>query len=271
MYIKNRSIISALVILSIIALTAFPAAPAYSESIAQEELANSENLSGVAKGALTVLALRMMYNRITRSPDERPENGDETNGSNGVTPVKLYGETIVIDPGHGGWDPGAIGPTGLTENEVVMDISNRLYNMLNENTAANVYMTRYSDIGLSLSRRAEIARNHNADIFISVHNNGFGSPSANGIETYTHNTNALRSTYSLASSVQNRMVSALNLRDRGVKTANFSVLRNTRNMKSILVEIGFITNPHEESLLRQSSYRQKAAQAIYDGILDYYN
>lgn len=238
-----------------------------------EEIVSSEQLGNVAKGAFTVFLLKMLYDSMagsgssrsrTAEPTPSPDDPEETQPTE-----KLDGRVIVIDPGHGGRDPGAVGPTGLTEKEVALDISLRLRDLLRENTGATVYLTRETDRYLTLSSRASIARQRNADIFISVHNNAFTSPSARGIETYTHSS-AGPASRSLGWYVQRRMVEMLGLVDRGLKTANFAVLRGTLNMKSILVEIGFISNPREEALLRDPSFRQRSAEAIYLGILDYH-
>ncbi|MDW7675187.1 MAG: N-acetylmuramoyl-L-alanine amidase, partial [Bacillota bacterium] len=172
-------------------------------------------------------------------------------------------------------DPGAIGPSGLMERDVVTDISNRLKVLL-EAKGATVIMTRSGDTtSLELDGRATVANNNNADIFVSVHANASLSSAQNGTSVYYYA--PLNSELAsqrpqrrqLAQAVQDELVKELKLRDMGIFDNNFAVLRHTA-MPSILVEVAFISNPVEEQLLADNSFRQRSAEAILAGISTYF-
>lgn len=185
--------------------------------------------------------------------------------SNGGSSASVSGQTIVIDPGHGGNDPGAVA-NGLQEKDVVLDVGQRAADKLRA-SGANVIMTRSSDQFIALEERAAIANRANADIFVSIHANAAAATSATGTESYHFptSTNGRR----LAANIQNELVSHLGTRDRGVKDANFSVLRNTA-MPATLLELGFITNASEAERMKTASFRENAANAIHDGIQVYF-
>lgn len=172
---------------------------------------------------------------------------------------------IVIDPGHGGSDPGAIGPSGLQEKEITLKVSLKVRDMLMAQ-GYTVIMTRTTDTYLSLQERCDVANNAEADLFISIHCNSFSDPSANGTETFSYTTTGIGA--QAAKSIQSKLVAALGLRNRGHKTADFYVLRNT-NMPAALTELAFISNPKEEALLKTEDFQTKSAKAIVDGILGY--
>ncbi|GAF64988.1 N-acetylmuramoyl-L-alanine amidase [Bacillus sp. TS-2] len=173
----------------------------------------------------------------------------------------LTGKTIVVDPGHGGTDPGAVA-NGLLEKEIVLDVSLRLKKHL-EAAGAKVIMTRSTDVFLRLEDRARIANTSNADAFISVHANAGGGT---GIETFWNSTNTSSKSQTLATNLQREMIRATNMRDRGVKTGNFHVIRETR-IPSALVEVGFVDTISDASKLRSPSYRENVAKGIYNGVV----
>ncbi len=175
---------------------------------------------------------------------------------------------IVLDPGHGGFDAGAIGPTGLTEKEVALAISLKAAEIL-ENNDHQVILTRDDDTFVTLNDRVDIANNSDAGLFVSVHSNAAHRNSVGGIETY-HAPNRRSDSYMLANIMQRSMLDHLGLTDRGVKSDNFYVIRNTE-MPAVLLEIGFLSNREEEELLRDSSFREEAAQSIAEGIEEYLN
>lgn len=197
------------------------------------------------------------------TPDEPPAPDDDT--------PPLEGRTIVVDPGHGGHDPGAVGRVHtLTEKYVNLDTGLRLAALLEE-AGATVVMTRRSDIFIPLQERVNIAHNNNADIFVSIHANAHIDRSINGTETYYNSTNfRSQESFRLASLLQQELVRELNLRNIGTKTANFHVIRNNP-IPSALVEMAFISNAREEELLRQPAFRQRAAESIFRGILRYFH
>lgn len=182
--------------------------------------------------------------------------------------ASLAGKTIVIDPGHGGKDPGAIGPSGIREKDVVLPVAQNLYQRLVA-AGANPILTRSTDEFIDLVPRADLANRNNADLFLSVHANSASAAAAKGIEVYSYINATSPEGSKLAKSVQKNLVKNLGSYDRGTHTANFSVLRNSK-MPSALAELGFISNPQEEKLLNDPSFQQKAADALFQGILGYY-
>ncbi|NBV42132.1 N-acetylmuramoyl-L-alanine amidase [bacterium] len=175
----------------------------------------------------------------------------------------LYRKVIVIDPGHGGSDPGSIGVNNTYEKEITIDISRRLKSAL-EAEGAVVIMCRNNDENPSLQERCDVGNVNNADLFISVHINSFFHPYASGTETYYYKPeDKLFSAY-----VHEEMVKTLGFRDNGLKRARLYVLRNTK-MPALLVEPGFITNPQEFAHMNTPSGRQKIAEAIVQGTVRY--
>jgi N-acetylmuramoyl-L-alanine amidase len=216
---------------------------------------------------------------------------------------------IVIDPGHGGHDTGTIGPNGVREKDVVLDVSRRLGKMLRQQLGAQVIYTRSDDTFIPLETRTAIANRERADLFISVHANSSDDPDARGVETYylnfTSSKDALevaarenavsqKSIYELqdlvkkialkekidesrefASDVQSSLYSSLaskssSLRNRGVKKAPFIVLIGA-NMPSILAEISFVSNPVDARRLQTPEHRQQIADSLYRGVARYVN
>ncbi len=214
---------------------------------------------------------------------------------------------IVIDPGHGGHDTGTIGPNGLEEKDLVLEVGRRLGKMLETRLGAEVVYTRKDDTFIPLETRTAIANQERADLFISIHANSSHDPAARGVETYylnfTSSPEALevaarenavseKSIYELrdlvkkialkekieesrefAGDVQQSLHSGLAakspaIRDRGVKKAPFIVLIGA-NMPSILAEISFVSNPTDEHRLETAEYRQRIADSLYRGVANY--
>lgn len=188
--------------------------------------------------------------------------------------LRLQDKIICIDAGHGGSDPGALGPSGTMEKDNTIAIAILLKEKL-ENNGANVIMTRASDQDLSypdlsrndlLGKRVAIANDSDADICVSIHNDAFSSATASGTTTFHYgNEQAIE----LASHVQKSLTSELNTIDRGTRFASFYILRYT-TMPAILVETAFISNPEEEVLLASNDGRNKIAESIYNGIVRYF-
>lgn len=171
---------------------------------------------------------------------------------------------IVIDSGHGGSDPGAIGPTGLKEKDVNLILSKKLGELLIKNNIDVMY-TRTNDVFIGLTQRTQLANNTNADYYISIHCNA-ASTNAKGTETFAYPSSAKGE--QLAKAIQQSLVSMTGSIDRGVKFANFTVLRET-NMPAVLVEVAFISNPEEETLLRDDAFLNKIVIGIANGILSF--
>ncbi|KAM3090984.1 N-acetylmuramoyl-L-alanine amidase [Phormidesmis sp. 146-35] len=171
---------------------------------------------------------------------------------------------VVIDPGHGGPDPGAVGIGGLQEKEIVTDISRQVAAIL-EQQGVQAVLTRSNDIDLDLEPRVALAERVNATLFVSIHANAISMsrPDINGLETYYFD-----SGLGLAQSIHSSVLQGTGVRDRGVRKARFYVLRKT-SMPSVLVEVGFVTGRDDAAKLSTASYRRQMAEAIARGILQY--
>ncbi|WP_018247901.1 N-acetylmuramoyl-L-alanine amidase [Orenia marismortui] len=179
----------------------------------------------------------------------------------------LKDRLIVLDPGHGGHDPGAIGFSGTREKDLVLDIALKLENLLEE-AGAKVIMTRNIDQYIELSDRVNIANTMDADIFVSIHLNSHKDKKFEGTETYIR-TNYNQTTLLLASLTQRALVNGLKTVDRGVKSNSLHVLDNT-NMPAVLNEIAFISNKKEEKVLKTDEFQEEAAISLYKGINNYF-
>jgi len=216
---------------------------------------------------------------------------------------------VVIDPGHGGRDTGTIGPTGLREKNVTLDVAKRLAKLIKERMGSEVVLTRSSDTSVPLEARTRFANEQQADLFLSIHVNSSRYRSVNGVETFylnltrsradlevaarenagsnmsIHELSGLLQKIALDDKVQESKDLAANIqtavhhlarkynsraRNRGVKKAPFVVLIGAQ-MPSALVELGFISNPSEERRMKKASYRQKIAEALYQGLYKYAN
>ncbi|AND42249.1 cell wall-binding repeat-containing protein [Cytobacillus oceanisediminis] len=178
------------------------------------------------------------------------------------------GQTIMIDPGHGGSDPGASG-YGMLEKDIVLDVSKRVNARLYD-SLAKVMMTRNSDTYPTLDERVQMAHSQGADLFVSIHVNAYSGSSPNGTETYYNTAYASADSKLLAEEIQKELVKAMGTNDRGVKQGSFYVIKYTK-IPSVLVEIAFISNPEDAKKLANNTFRQRAADAIYKGIMNYYN
>jgi N-acetylmuramoyl-L-alanine amidase len=188
-------------------------------------------------------------------------------GSPASAASPLTGRTIMIDPGHGGWDPGAVGPTGLREKDVNLRVANALRDCLVQYGGAQVTMTRTSDYYVSLAKRAAMANNQGVQRFISIHHNANTNRSLNGTAVYTSR-NSSWASRDLSNKVQKRLVGTMGLRNIGSQTAGYYVLKNTK-MPAILTEASFISNPYEEARLKNPSYVWREGFAIYQGVVDH--
>lgn len=170
---------------------------------------------------------------------------------------------IFIDPGHGGSDPGAVA-NGLKEKDLVLDISKRIRKYLNDNfTGHSIKMSRTTDKTISLSGRANMANNWNADVFISVHINAGGGT---GYEDYIFSGTVSNKTVSIRNTLHLEIVKQLSgIRNRGKKRANFAVLRQTK-MPAVLTENLFIDTKADADKLKSSSFLNKVAKGHAEGI-----
>ncbi len=292
--------------------TAPVAAAVASPGIASAPATPSVDVPGVRKRARHALALPSSESDApspagTPGVVARAAQPDSTGGRSMVRALGLKINRIVVDAGHGGHDSGTLGPGGLQEKDVVLDVALRLGKLLKARLGADVIYTRDDDTFIPLETRTAIANKAQADLFISVHANSSPDASARGVETYylnfTNSSDALEvaarenavsdesihqlsdlvkkitlqdkiaESREFAADVEGSLYQGLEtgnagLRDRGVKKAPFVVLIGA-NMPSILAEISFLTNPDDASQLRDGAYRQRIAESLYKGVARY--
>ena len=190
-----------------------------------------------------------------------------------LKPGALKGKIIVVDPGHGGSNPGAVA-NGVRESDVNLSVGLKLKERL-EKDGAKVIMTRDTDrkvnskgttLGEELASRVTIASQNNADIFVSIHANYNPNSSIKGAMTFYHNNRSK----DLAQKIQNGLIAETGADNKGIETASFHVIRNTV-MPSVLVETGFLSNAAEAKLLSNNNYQNSIANGIYSGIVRYFN
>ncbi len=271
--------------------------------------ADSISRKASTKSVKTAMVLRTGKSRVASTRSTQEAQPTSSGDRSLIRTLGLKIGKIVIDPGHGGHDTGTIGPNGLLEKDLVLEVSKRLGKLLEARLGAEVVFTRRDDTFIPLETRTSIANQEQADLFVSVHANSSHDPDARGVETYylnfTSSPEALevaarenaasdKSIHELqdlvkkialkekieesrefASDIQQSLHSGLaakspGIRDRGVKKAPFVVLIGA-NMPSILAEISFISNPGDEKRLRSSDYRQRIAESLYRGISRYVN
>jgi len=233
---------------------------------------------------------------------KRDSNGDRSL----IRALGLKIDRVVIDPGHGGHDTGTIGPTGLMEKDLVLDVARRLGALITQRLASEVVYTRSDDTFIPLEERTRIANDKKADLFLSIHANSSQLPRIAGSETFylnfTTSEDALevaarenassqtsihelqtlvqkialnekvQESRELASILQKAMYANVprnrSYKNRGIKKAPFVVLIGAQ-MPSVLAEIAFLSNPKDEGLLKKPEYRQKIAEALFRGIAQY--
>ncbi|WP_438351158.1 N-acetylmuramoyl-L-alanine amidase [Paenibacillus sp. FA6] len=174
-------------------------------------------------------------------------------------------KVVVIDPGHGGSDPGASSVTKKREKDFNLSVGLKVQAILLKEPNIDVVMTRESDVYPTLSERALLANQIKADVFVSIHGNSNTSSSPNGTETYYYKRSESKE---LATIIHKYVIKATGLKDRGVKNENFHVIRET-TMAASLVEVGFLSNSIDEAVLFTDDLQNRVAQAIVDGIKEY--
>ena len=180
------------------------------------------------------------------------------------TPRDRHGRLIVVvDPGHGGKDSGAVGLGGLQEKDIILPISQQVAAIL-EKHGVQAVLTRTSDYFVDLAPRVEMTQRLNADLFVSIHANSIDNrPDVNGLETYYYD-----SGQRLAQTIQKSILQRIDEPNRGVRRARFYVLRNN-SIPAVLVETGFVTGAFDAARLGSPAYQHQMATAIADGILQY--
>lgn len=227
----------------------------------QQEVNNNYKIYSLGKKGIAI----DIFNSVVNTPV-----------ASDVALSNVKNKIITIDPGHGGSDSGAVGPNGYTEKEGAFAISQKVASILNQ-SGAKVVMTRDSDVDVygpnasarnELQARVDVGNNANSDIFVSIHCNAFVNPAANGTQTFYYG-----SSYQgqrLAQNIQEKMIEANGLRDRGISTCNFYVVKHSY-MPAVLIETAFITNYDEEALLSDDEWQTTMAKAIAEGINEYFS
>ncbi len=185
------------------------------------------------------------------------------------TAKPLQNRIIILDPGHGGKDPGTV-KGSVSEKSITLKVSTQVKQLL-ENAGAKVYMTRTGDTYPSLQDRVDFTQANYGEIFVSVHVNSAANASAQGTETYyaISTGDMYQEDIDLATFVNNQIVNNLNMKNRGVKQEQYYVIRNMV-IPSILVELGFLTNTEDHNKMTNDQYVKLFAESIYNGILQYY-
>lgn len=227
----------------------------------QEEVNNNYKIYSLGKKGIAI----DIFNSVVSTPV-----------ASDVALSNVKNKIITIDPGHGGSDSGAVGPNGYTEKEGAFAISQKVASILNQ-SGAKVVMTRDSDVDVygpnasarnELQARVDVGNNANSDIFVSIHCNAFVNPAANGTQTFYYGFSYQGQR--LAQSIQEKMIEANGLRDRGISTCNFYVVKHSY-MPAVLIETAFITNYDEEALLSDDEWQTTMAKAIAEGINEYFS
>ncbi|MEG4852477.1 N-acetylmuramoyl-L-alanine amidase [Microcoleus sp. B5-D4] len=228
--------------------------------------------SGVEVGRVTrpnpqLLSLQLRSNAsaqpLTRTPNLQPLPR-RTFGTDELPQASNRRAVVVIDPGHGGRDPGAVGIQGIQEKEIVLDISLQVARLL-EQQGVQAVMTRTDDREIDLEPRVSLAERVNASLFVSIHANAINMsrPDISGIETYYFNNGQ-----DLARVIHASILEGTGASDRRVRQARFYVLRKT-SMPSVLLEVGFVTGADDAARLSDPAYRSQMAASIARGILFY--
>lgn len=170
--------------------------------------------------------------------------------------------TVVIDAGHGGFDRGGIPGQSVPEKTMALDVAQRLEKRLRQ-AGYQVVMTRDSDVFVPLGERVGIANRYQDAVFVCIHFNAASRAGANGIETYYYNNGSAK----LAADIHRHLIAGTSSDNRGIRQRGYYVLRRT-SIPAVLVECGFLTNPTEARLALQSSYRERLADRIADGVMD---
>jgi N-acetylmuramoyl-L-alanine amidase len=178
--------------------------------------------------------------------------------------IHMKSKTVVIDPGHGGRDGGTVGARGTLEKNLNLATARLLSDKLRA-AGTNVIMTRTNDTYVSLSSRVSISHYHKADAFISVHYDSIADRTVKGMTTYYHHLSHKRLSAELHSAVSSRT----SLRDRGVRQGDYHVIRENRQ-PSVLLELGYLSNPAEEMLVSTAQYQEAVAAGIFEGLARYF-
>jgi N-acetylmuramoyl-L-alanine amidase len=287
-----------------------PPAPVQPPSVAQPVQVPPASISAVTKPAVIIAAKPALGAAPPSVLQVESGKAAKLNSGGASSLTRVLGlkiRRVVLDPGHGGHDQGTIGPTGLMEKDLVLDIALRLGKLIESRMGSEVIFTRSDDTFIPLEGRTALANDKKADLFLSIHANSSPYPRIAGVESYylhfTNSKDALavaarenassdKSVFELRDLIQRitlqdkaeeskefagRIQASLfafearynsGIKNRGVKKAPFVVLIGA-SMPSVLAEVGFLSNPREEALLKRPEHCQKLAEALYRGLSRY--
>lgn len=210
------------------------------------------------------LAFLLVISAACQHEQELGEIGKVSSESNMTSKKDVY--KVVIDPGHGGEDPGATGVSGSYEKDFTLSLAKKVSQLLEKEEQLQVYMTRQEDAFLSAEKRERphYANSIPADLYVSIHANTFEDSSVSGTETYYYD----RKSKALANIMHQSILEATGFKDRGVRKEDYFVLKDT-TMPAVLLEVGYITNPENEGQMLKDDFQQQVAEAIVSGIKNY--
>ncbi|QKY71238.1 N-acetylmuramoyl-L-alanine amidase [Lentibacillus sp. CBA3610] len=194
------------------------------------------------------------------------DNNNNAKDSSNNSKNKNTAFKVVIDPGHGGEDNGATGASGQYEKSFTLSLAKKVEKLLEQESEMEVFMTRTDDSFISQESRyrPKYANKLNADVFVSIHGNTFSNPSVSGTETFYYHNNSRQ----FAQILQKHVVKSTGFRDRGIKKKDLFVVRDTE-MPAALIEVGYLTNPSDESEMRTDDLQSRVAASIVEGIKEY--
>lgn len=280
-FVKKKLILILLVCL--IANVSFASTTAYAFSVGDilGQTTQGSNLSALSDVFIGLLLEKLLGPLIHSTGDKTvpvPPSGDsapanDNSKQDNTKSSAIKGKIIVIDPGHGGSNPGAVA-NNSTESSNNLAVGLKLQNLLVQ-AGAKVIMTRDTDrtvapegstLGEELQARVDLAEAKHADIFVSLHSNSNPDSSIEGAMTFYHG----EKSPDLASQIQKSLIKATGATDKGIAKETFYVLRNT-SMPGVLVEMGFVSNANEAAKLKSESYRDRLATGVFNGIGNYFS
>lgn len=214
--------------------------------------------------AVALIGMIWSKNELS-SPSVSAELTDPANMNTAIQQEKSQRYKIVIDAGHGGKDPGAEGASGKRERSYTLELSKKVFDLLQQEPMFEAYLTRTDDTFVDLEDRIKLANDLDADAFVSIHGNTYTDPNVSGTETYYYADDSIP----FASEVHEHLVEATGFRDRGVRKEDWKVLTQSDNL-AILLEVGYLTNPSDEMNMLSDSHQDQTAKAIVKGIKAYF-
>ncbi|MEX1029413.1 MAG: N-acetylmuramoyl-L-alanine amidase [Paenibacillaceae bacterium] len=235
--------------------------PSYSAS---EVESNNHNVNGLVKQQPIHKGMFKFYFPRNRFSNQPLFSSINSKGVNANEPIVKDEFKIMIDAGHGGRDPGSPGVSKKEEKLFTLSLANKVYGLLQHESSITPILTRKDDSYITTDDRVAIANRDHVDLFISLHANSFTNKNTRGIETYYHNSISI----SLANLLHSNLIQATGFPDRMVRQMDYKVIKET-TMPAVLLEIGYLSNPTEESIMISEDMQNKVAASIVKGIKEY--